>query len=87
MLHISIRFSSFLLESSREIVMGSEGVFMGSIMEDKISEHSTNFCRVFFFAGKMPASNIRYNILWVQEDERSTRMVNPAEKNYGRSRD
>jgi hypothetical protein len=32
-------------------------------------------------AGKMPASNIRYNILWVQEDERRERIVNPAEKN------
>jgi hypothetical protein len=34
----------------------------------------------FFFAGKMPASNILYNILWVQEDERRARIVNPAEK-------
>jgi hypothetical protein len=31
----------------------------------------------------MPASNIMYRILWVQEDERRTRIVNPAEKNYG----
>jgi hypothetical protein len=39
------------------------------------------------FAGKMPASNILYNILWVQEDERRARIVNPAVKNYGCSRD
>jgi hypothetical protein len=36
----------------------------------------------------MPANNILYNILWVQEDKRrSTTIVNPAEKNYGCSRD
>jgi hypothetical protein len=46
-------------------------------MEDESSEHSTNFCWVCF-AGKMPASNILYNILWVQEDERRARTVNPA---------
>jgi hypothetical protein len=28
----------------------------------------------------MSASNILYNILWVQEDERKERIVNPAEK-------
>jgi hypothetical protein len=28
----------------------------------------------------MPASNILYSILWVQEDERRARIVNPAEK-------
>jgi hypothetical protein len=54
-------------------------------MEDDISEHSTNFCWVRL-AGKMPASNILYNILWFQEDERRARIVNPAEKN-GCSRD
>jgi hypothetical protein len=48
-------------------------------MEDEISEHSTNFCRVCF-AGKMPANNILYDILWVQEGERGARIVNPAEK-------
>jgi hypothetical protein len=48
-------------------------------MEDEISEHSTNFCWVHF-AGKMSASNILYNILWVQEDERRARIVKPAEK-------
>jgi hypothetical protein len=41
-------------------------------MEDEICEH--------YFAGKMPASNILYNILWVQADERRARIVNPAEK-------
>jgi hypothetical protein len=46
-------------------------------MGDEISEHSTNFCRVHF-AAKMPASNILYNILWAQEDERRARIVNPA---------
>jgi hypothetical protein len=35
----------------------------------------------------MPASNILYRILRVQEDERRARIVNPAEKNYGCSRD
>jgi hypothetical protein len=29
----------------------------------------------------MPASNIIYNLLWVQEDERRARIVNPVEKN------
>jgi hypothetical protein len=67
--------------------MGSEGVFLWVwIMEDEISEHSTNYCWVRF-VGKMPASNILYNILWVQEDDRRARIVNPAEKNYGCSRD
>jgi hypothetical protein len=32
------------------------------------------------FAGKMPANKILYNILWVQEDERRARIVDPAEK-------
>jgi hypothetical protein len=31
----------------------------------------------------MPASNIMYRILWVQQDERRARIVNPAENNYG----
>ncbi len=67
---------------------GSGGGFLWvRIMEDEVSEHSTNFCCFFFFAGKMPASNILSNILWVQEDERRARTVNPAEKNYGCSRD
>jgi hypothetical protein len=48
-------------------------------MEDDIFEHSITFCRVCF-AGKMPASNIQYRILWVQEDEGKARIVNPAEK-------
>jgi hypothetical protein len=48
-------------------------------MEDEIAEQSTNFCRVRF-AGKMPASNILYNILWIEEDERRARIVNPEEK-------
>ncbi len=48
-------------------------------MEDGISEHSTVFCWVCF-AGKMPANKIQHNILWVQEDGRRARIVNPAEK-------
>jgi hypothetical protein len=47
-------------------------------MEDEISEHIKTFCWVCF-AG-MPASNILYRILWVQEDESRARIVNPAEK-------
>ncbi len=60
--------------------MGLEGFLWARVMEDEISEHSTNFCSVRF-AGKMPANNIPYNILRVQEDERRPRIVNPAEKN------
>jgi hypothetical protein len=48
-------------------------------LEDEIFEHSITFCWVRF-AGKMPASNILHRILWVQEDERRARIVNPAEK-------
>jgi hypothetical protein len=55
-------------------------------MEDEIFDHFITFCYVRF-AGKMPASNILYQILWVQEDERRARIVNPAEINYGCSRD
>jgi hypothetical protein len=35
----------------------------------------------------MRASNILYNLLWVQEDERRGRIVNPVEKKYACSRD
>jgi hypothetical protein len=49
-------------------------------MGDEISQHSITFCWVCF-AGKMPASNILYRILWVQDDERRARIVNSAEKN------
>jgi hypothetical protein len=48
-------------------------------MGDEISERSINFCWVCF-AGKMPASNVLYRILWVHKDERRARIVNPAEK-------
>jgi hypothetical protein len=48
--------------------------------DDRISEHYTNFSWVPFAAGKMPTSNILYNILWVQEDESRTMIVHPAEK-------
>jgi hypothetical protein len=64
-----------LLEPSREIVIGLGRRFLWvRIMEDEISEHFTHFCWVCY-AGKMPASNILYNILWVQEDERRARNV------------
>ncbi len=43
-----------------------------------IFEHSITFCRGCL-AGKMPASNILYN-LWVQEDERRARIANAVEK-------
>jgi hypothetical protein len=40
------------------------------------------------FAGKMPANNILYNILWVQKDERRAKIGNPEEKkNHGCSWD
>ncbi len=48
-------------------------------MEDETFEHPTNICWVPF-AGKKPANNILYNILWIKEDERRARIVNPAEK-------
>jgi hypothetical protein len=48
-------------------------------MEDEIFEQSITFCW-FCFAAKMPASNILYRILWVQEDERRARIVNSAKK-------
>ncbi len=68
------------MEPSRETIIGSEGVFMElDYIEDEICENSITFCWVCF-AGKMPASNILYRILWVQEDERRSRIVNPAEK-------
>jgi hypothetical protein len=60
--------------------MGLEGFLWVRIMEDEVSEHSTDFCWVRF-AGTMPASNILYRVLWVQEDERGARIVNTAEKN------
>jgi hypothetical protein len=55
-------------------------------MGDEISEHSTNFCWVCF-TGKLLANNILFNILWTQEDERRSRIVNPAEINRKCSRD
>jgi hypothetical protein len=55
-------------------------------MGDEISEHSITFCWVCL-AGMMPASNILYRILWVQENERRARIVNPAEKDYGCRKD
>ncbi len=42
-------------------------------------EHFITFCWVRF-AGKMSVSNILYNLLWVQEDERRARIVNPVER-------
>jgi hypothetical protein len=48
----------------------------------------TKFLNILIiFAGKMPASNKLCRILWVQEDERKARIVNPAGKHCGCSRD
>jgi hypothetical protein len=44
-----------------------------------IFEHSITFCWIRF-AGKMPASNIQYNLLWVHEYDRRARIVYPVEK-------
>jgi hypothetical protein len=30
----------------------------------------------------MPANNVLYNILWVQEEEARARIVNPTEKKF-----
>ncbi len=48
-------------------------------MGDAISEHTTHFHH-HHFAGKMPANDILYNILWAPLDERRARIINPAEK-------
>ncbi len=62
--------------------MGSEGGFYG------FGLWKMKFLNIpLIFAGKMPANNILYDILWVQEDERRARIVNPAKKNNGCSRD
>jgi hypothetical protein len=45
-----------------------------------IFELTITFCW-FPFAGKIPASNILYNLLWVQKIERRARIVKPVEKN------
>jgi hypothetical protein len=44
-------------------------------MEDEIFEHSITFCWK-----DACQRNIPYRIIWVQEDERRARIVNPAEK-------
>jgi hypothetical protein len=72
-----------LLEPSREIAMGLEGGLYGfGSWKMKFLSIQLISAGVFFFfaAGKMPANNILYNILWVQEDERRARIVNAAEK-------
>ncbi len=57
--------------------MGLEGFFIGLDFELR----KMKFLYIpLIFVGKMPASNILYRILWVQEDERRARIVNPAEK-------
>jgi hypothetical protein len=79
MLHIPIKFSNCLYGIQQGKKYGFGGVFLWfRNMKDEISEHSITFCWVCS-AGKIPASNIRYRILWVQEDERRARIVNPAE--------
>ncbi len=45
-----------------------------------IFELTITFCW-FPFAGQMPASDILYNLLWVQENERRVRIVEPVEQN------
>jgi hypothetical protein len=59
---------------------------MGLCLFICIVEHSITFCWVCF-AGKISASNILYNLLWVQKDERRTKIVNPVGKKYGCSTD
>jgi hypothetical protein len=39
------------------------------------------------FDGKIPANNILFNIIWAPADEKRARIIIPAEKNLGRSRD
>jgi hypothetical protein len=56
MLHLHEIWQCFLLERSREIVMGSGGFLWVWIMEDEIFKHSITFFWVCF-AGKMPANN------------------------------
>jgi hypothetical protein len=52
--------------TQREKIMGSEGVFMGSIMGDEISEHSSachkKSCKILW-APTMPGTQI----LWVPD--------------------
>ncbi len=80
MLHLHKIKQFFFAGTQHRNSYGFRGGFLWVwIMEDEISEHSTNFCWVRF-AGKMPASNILYKILWVQEDERRARIVNSVEK-------
>jgi hypothetical protein len=68
------------MEPSRGKIKSLEGGFLWvRIMGDKTFEHSITFCWGCF-AGKMPASNIMYNLLWIHEDERRPRIVNPVEK-------
>jgi hypothetical protein len=71
---------TFLMESGRKKIWVWRGVFYGfGLWEMEISEHSITFSWVRF-AGKMPASNILYNLLWFQEDERRSMIVNLVEK-------
>jgi hypothetical protein len=74
-----MKFSNFFYGIQQGKIMGLEGVFMVSDYGKKFSEHFITF-RWVLFAGKMPASNILYRILWVQEDERRARIVNPPER-------
>jgi hypothetical protein len=65
-----------LLEPSREIVMGLKGVFYG------FGLWKMKFLNIpLIFVGFVLLG------IWVEEDERRGRIVNPAEKNNGCSRD
>jgi hypothetical protein len=70
------------MDPSRENFYWFEGVlwfcFMGS------PGATTHFLWVHF-DGKIPASNILYNILWAPADERRARIIIPAEKNHAAS--
>ncbi len=61
--YIFIKFSNFFAGTQQGNSYGFGGGFLWvQIMEEEVSEYSTNFCWVCF-AGKMPASNILYRIL------------------------
>ncbi len=68
-----------------EIFMGLRGFLWVHFMKDEIPGATTHFLW-YHFDGKIPAINLLYNILWAPADERRARIVIPAEKNHGGSR-
>jgi hypothetical protein len=80
-LHIPIRFSNCFAGTQQGNSYGfGGGDFYGfGLWKMKFLNIPLIFSWVCF-AGKMPANNIPYFILWVQEDERRARIVNPGEK-------